>query len=153
MSINWDKFDKEFNTKALAEELKEAEANGSTNDFKEVPHGTYEVKIHKMELTTSKSSGSPMFTCWFKVLAGEYKDCMIFMNQVVTQRFQISIVDEFLRSLDSGLEVEFESYKQWDQLIMDIFEAIDGKLEYLLVYGKTRKGFNTFEIEDVFEVE
>jgi hypothetical protein len=93
-----------------------------------------------------------MFSCWFKVLAGQYKDSLIFMNQVVTQRFQISIVDEFLRAMDSGLTVEFISYKQWDQVIMDIFEKIDGNLEFLLIYGQTKKGYDTFEIEEVYEV-
>jgi len=34
---------------------------------------------------------------------------------------------------------------------MDIHEAIDGKLEYGLKYGKNSKGYNTYEITDVFE--
>jgi len=78
---------------------------------------------------------------------------MIFMNQVITKGFQIHIMNEFLRSLDSGYDVEFKSYSQYGQLLMDIHEAIDGRLEYGLIYGEGKKGFSTYEISDVYEVE
>ena len=42
-----------------------------------------------------------MVTCWMKIVEGEYKGSLIFMNQVVTQGFQIHIVNEFVRSLIS----------------------------------------------------
>lgn len=150
MSNIWDKFDKAIDVESLAKDVEEAAENGS--NFREVPHGEYEVKIEKLELVESKA-GDPMVSCWMKVLAGEYKGSMIFMNQVITKGFQIHIVNEFLRSLDSGLEVKFKTYKQYGQLLMDIHEAIDGKLEYGLKYGEGKKGFSTYEITDVWEVE
>ena len=81
----------------------------------------YEIKIEKLELVKSKKN-DPMFTCWMKIISGEYKGCFIFMNQVVTQGFQIHIVDEFLRSLDSGIEIEFKTYSQFAQLLSEIKE-------------------------------
>lgn len=154
MANSWDKFDKAFGAEDLAKEVAEAEANGETSqgNYEEVPSGQYDVEINKMELKESKS-GNPMVSVWFKVLAGQYKGSLIFMNQVITQKFQLHITNDFLRSLDSGLEVAFESYGQYAQLIMDIAEAIDGKLEYGLKYGETNKGFKTFEITDVYEAE
>lgn len=74
------------------------------------------------------------------------------MNQVITKGFQIHIANEFLRSLDSGSEISFETYSQYAQLLMDVHEAVDGQLEFAVEYGE-KKGFNTFEIVDVFEVE
>lgn len=147
MANIWDKFDKDIDVKGLAADVQDAAENGQS--FREVPHGDYEVSIEKLELTQSKK-GDPMVTCWMKVLEGEFKGSMVFMNQVITRGFQIHIVNEFLRSLDSGLEIEFVKYGQYGQLLMDVAEAIDGKLEYALKYGE-RKGFNTFEIVDVFE--
>ena len=149
MAIDFSKFDKKVDLEGLKADIKEAEENGG--DFKEVPHGNYEVKIQKLELGESKK-GDPMFICWMKILSGEYKGSLIFMNQVVTQGFQIHIVDDFLRSLDSGVEIGFESYGQYADMIMDVAEAIDGNLEYAVEYGEN-KGFNTFKITDVFEVE
>ncbi len=55
--------------------------------------------------------------------------------------------------MDTGLDVKFETYKQYGTLIMDIAEAIDGKLEFALKYGAGKKGFNTYEVTEVFEVE
>lgn len=94
-----------------------------------------------------------MGTVWFKVLTGEYKGSRIFMNQVVEQAFQVHTFNEFLRSLDSGVEIEFKSYRQYGEMLMNIAEAIDKKLEYALIYGKNSKGYPTFEIDEVFEVE
>ena len=36
---------------------------------------------------------------------------------------------------------------------MDIHEAISGKLEYALKYSKNSKGYNRFEITEIYEVE
>lgn len=150
----WEKFDEKFDTKGLKDDVKEAEENGGTR--REVPHGAYEVEISKMELTTSKK-GDPMFTCWMKIISGEYKNSLIFMNQVVTQGFQIHIVNEFLRSLmencSEAPEIGFETFGQYADLIMDIAELIDGNYEYQLYYGENNKGYSTFGIEEVYTLE
>ena len=57
----------------------------------------------------------------------------------------------FLEKLDSGIPVSFSTYKQFAQLVLDIAEAIDGKLEYVVDYDDTR--FNSIIINEVFEVE
>lgn len=144
----FDKFDKMVDIEGLKQDAKDAAENKM--EFKEVPEGKYEVKIDKMELTESKK-GRPMLTVWMKILEGEYKGQLIFYNQVVDMGFGLHNANEFLRSLDSGLDVTFENFRQYGNLIMDIHEAIDGKLEYGLKYGKNSKGYNTYEITDVFE--
>lgn len=96
-----------------------------------------------------------MVSIWFKIVSeGEYNGSLIFFNQVITQGFQIHIVNELLRSMDSSIAgvIEFESYSQYGQLLMDVHEAIDGKLEFALEYGQTKKGFPTYEITEVFDV-
>lgn len=144
----WSKFDKEIDTKALASEIEGA----STRTYREIPKGTYEVKVEKLELVQSKA-GDPMVTAWFEILQGEYKGSFIFMNQVITQAFQVHIVNEFLRSLGTDLTIEFTTYSQYGNLLMDIHEAIDGNMEYVLNYGENNKGYSTFEIEEIFDVE
>jgi len=150
MANAWDKFDKAIDTEGLAKDVKEASENGAS--FKEVQHGQYEVRIEKLELVESKA-GDPMVSCWMKVIAGEYKGSLIFMNQVITQGFQIHIANEFIRSLDSGVDVEFKTYSQYGQMLMDVAEAIDGRLEYSLKYSAGKKNFSTYEITDVYEVD
>lgn len=150
MAIDFSKFDKKVDLEGLKQDIVDAEENGG-GSFKEVPLGTYEVAITKLELGESSKS-DPMVKVWFKILDGEYKNSLIFMNQVITQGFQIHIMDEFLRSLETDIDIVFESYSQYAQLLMDIYEEIDGNYEYGLKYGE-KKGFNTFEITDVFELD
>lgn len=148
----WEEFDKTINTEQLAKEVKEA---GASSGWREVPHDTYEVAIDKLELVKSRK-GDPMVTCWMKIVAGEYKGSRIFMNQVVNQPFQIHIANEFLETLVSEMqdpiEIEFTSYKQYNEMIMDIMEAIDGNFEYKVRYYDN-KGYNAFEIEEVYILE
>lgn len=148
-NFDFSKFDSQVDIEGLKSDIQEAAENGG-GDFKEVPLGTYEVKIKKLELKLSKK-GDPMVSCWMQILAGDYKGQLLFMNQVVTRGFQVHIVNDFLRSLGSGVEIVFESYSQYAQLLMDVAEAIDNKMEYALEYGE-KKGFNTFKITEVFEL-
>ena len=145
----WEKFDKEIDVEGLKADAKEAAKNGG--NFKEVPHGTYEVKVDKMELKESKT-GKPMLSIWFKILDGQYKNSLIFYNQVLSTGFGLHNADEFLKSLDSGINVEFVNFKQYNNMILDIVEAIDGVLEYGLEYSEGKNGFSNYKITDVFDV-
>lgn len=146
----WEEFDEKIDVEGLKKDIAEAAEN--SGDFKEVPHGKYEVEITKMELKKSKK-GDPMLSIWFKIIAGEYKGSLIFYNQMLTTGFGIHNANEFLRSLDSGVEVEFINYKQYHEMLLDIFEEINGKLEYGLDYKANTKNpnFNVYEIFDVYE--
>lgn len=158
----WDEFDKAIDTEALAKDVGEAGENG---DFEDVPHDTYEVAITKLELTKSKG-GDPMLTCWMKIVEGDYKDSLIFMNQVIsqdlpakTQRFQRHKIDKFLRSLvsemDEPIDVYFKTFKQYGNMIMNIAEAIDNNFEYLLDYSANPKKpqYSDYEIKEVYVLE
>ena len=148
--MDFSKFDKQVDLEGLKNDILDAEENGG--DFKEVPKGKYEVVITKLELVESKN-GNPMMSVWFKITAGEFKNSLIFMNQVVTQGFQIHIADEFLRSLETEAEVKFESYSQYAELLADIFEEIEDKVGFVLNYGENKKGYNTFKIEESFDLD
>lgn len=149
----WDKFDKAVDTAGLANDVKEAAENGA--NYREVPHGVYEVEVNKLELVESKK-GDPMVTVWFKVVDGEYKGCLIFMNQVITQGFQIHIANEILRQMTAelpGFNVEFKTYKQYGELLMDIREAVDGKFEFKLDFAEGKKGFSTYSVDEIYVLE
>lgn len=146
----WEKFNKTMDLEALRGEIKAASEN--KREFKDVPKGDYEVKVEKLELSESKS-GKPMMVCWMKVLAGEYKNQKIFYNQVMHMGFGIHKACEFLSALHSDLVIEFIDFEQFDNLLMDVMESIDVQYEYALQYGEDKKGFSTYEIKEVFEVE
>lgn len=153
----WSKFNDMFDMEALAKDIEEVEKNGG--NYEDVPPGVYEVAINKLEATVSKK-GDPMVTCWMKVVAGEHSNRMIFMNQVVTKDFQFGIVNDFLRSLvsecDNAPDIHFGNYKnisEYADMIMEVGELIDNRFEYKLEYGKNKKGYDTFKIEEVYPLE
>jgi len=145
----WEEFDKTVDQEQLAKDVQDA----AENEYKEVPHGQYEVEVSKMELKKSKK-GDPMLSIWFKVLTGEFKGSLIFYNQLVLQPFQIHLANGMLRSLAPNIDVEFNgSYKTYHDIILDVLEAVQGNYEFALDYGENNKGFNTYEITEVFELD
>lgn len=157
MAVNFDKWNTMIDGSGLASDVAELDKNGGNGQtYEDLPDGTYEVKVEKLELRESKK-GDPMFTAQFKVLAGEYKGRFIWMNQVITRAFQIHTVNDLLRSLLADLptpEVRFDgNYAHYNNLIMDVAEAIDGTFEYALNYSTNDKGYKVFEIDEVFDAK
>ena len=149
MSNIWEKWDKKIDTAGLKNDVKKAADN--KQEYRDVPKGKYEVKITKLELKATKKADEPMLSCWLKVIGGAQKGQYIFYNQMLTTGFGIHMANEFLRSLESGIEISFENFRQFNDLLMDITEAIESEgLEYVLDYGENDKGYKTYRIEDVF---
>ena len=148
MADIFEKWNESADLKGLQDDIKDAQDNN--REFEKVPHGEYEVKIDKMELKASKK-GDPMVSIWFTILEGKYKKSKLFLNQVITQGFQIHIVNELLKSMGTDLAIEFVDYKQYADLLLDVAEECDAnKLEFALKY-EDNKGYDKFTITEVFE--
>ncbi len=149
----WEQFNMEFNAEKLAKELEEETKKESNFIRREVPNGSYETAIRKLEIKESRNN-KPMLACWMKIVEGEYRGSVIFMHQVITRRFQIEKVSKFLNSLiskcDEIPEVYFQDFNQYKELVMEIAELIDKKFEYQTNYFKNNKGYGTFVIEQIF---
>ncbi len=68
-----------------------------------MPHGTYEVAITKLELG-GEQKHDPMVKVWFKIVEGDFKGSLIFMNQVINQGFQIILSNELLRDITGEMD-------------------------------------------------
>ena len=144
----FEKWNSNVDLAGLQKDIKDAQDNNK--EFEAVPHGEYEVKLDKLELKATKK-GDPMVSAWFTILNGKYKNIKLFMNQVVTQGFQIHIVNEFLRSMKTNIDVDFEDYKQYAELLLDVAEFCDANnLEFAIKY-EDNKGYDKFTITEVFE--
>ena len=144
----FEKWNSNIDLAGLQQDIKDAQDNNK--EYEEVTHGEYEVKLDKLELKATKK-GDPMVSAWFTILEGKYKKSKLFMNQVVTQGFQIHIVNEFLRSMKTDSDVDFEDYKQYADLLLDVAEFCDeNNLEFAIKY-EDNKGYDKFTITEVFE--
>ena len=144
----FEKWNSNVDLAGLQKDVKDAQDN--KGEYEAVPHGEYEVKVDKMELKSSKK-GDPMVSIWFTILEGKYKKSKLFLNQVITQGFQIHIVNELLKSMKTDLNIEFVDYKQYAELLLDVAEECDSNnLEFALKY-EDNKGYDKFTITEVFE--
>lgn len=144
----FDKWNSNIDLAGLQEDVKKAQEDNK--EFEKVPHGEYEVKVDKMELKATKK-GDPMVSVWFTILEGKYKNSKLFLNQVITQGFQIHIMNTFLKSMGTDLNIEFVDYKQYANLLLDVAEECDANnLEFALKY-EDNKGYDKFTITEVFE--
>lgn len=150
---NWGKFES-IDAKELNKEV--AELKESNGDYPEIPHGTYEVKIAKMELRPTKKTGAPMLSVQFKILEGEFKNMNLWMNQVIVMgdhndKFRLHNANEFLRSLDTGIDIVFEGVRAYENLVAEVFEAVkDQGLEYAIEYGQNKNGYDIYRVKEVF---
>ena len=159
MSI-FEKYTKNINAEELVASQKEINDNASgSGDYKEVPLGTYEVEVSKLECKLSKEKKNPMVSIWFKILEGDYKDSLIFYNGVFYDdwmrhrvvKMLSTLLDDPLHEAEINLILKSNDVNIVNNFCMDVHEAIDGKFEYLLDYGM-KKGFNTYDVKEVFEV-
>lgn len=150
------KFNELYNVNDLQESLKKAQEN--TTEFPEIPVGKYEVKIEKIELRSTKEGNKPMGTIQFVITDGEYKKFKLFYNQVLVgtdkttgqlTTYGLHHFNEFLKSLDSGLEIKFVDFNQYENLLLDVAEKVE-HLIYEIQYGKNND-FPTYKILDIFE--
>ena len=166
--MDFTKFDATINEAELAKQLEEAKNNAPQGDGLETPAGNYVAKIEKMELGATKD-GRPMFKVQMRVIeAGEgasdevteylshfknKKPCL-FMNRVIygtkNDANMIQSVIGWLQKLEPSMTVEFKTYSQFADLVLDIFEEVADAVELDVAYDA--EAFNSISINEVFDV-
>lgn len=149
--IDFKKFQEQFPAAEMTKAVEQAKENGG---YEKIPDGEYRCKVEKMELRESKN-GAPMCSIMFRIVAGDHKKQCIFYNRVLAgtknDGFMMKSNNDFLESLDSGVPVSFESWEQYNDMILDIAEAIDAdKLEYMVAVTTDGK-YQTLEIVDIID--
>lgn len=144
--------------KALSNEVADLiaaqEQRTQKREFKQVPVGTYDVKINKMDIRRDKND-EPTFFVSFKVLNGEFKDEYIPYFQKITLAFQLKIMVDFLRDLKSGVDINVKEYdlSDYELLVFNIFNAVKDVYEFKLDYSLNEKGYKKYKIVEVSVVE
>lgn len=154
MAIDFSRFDTEENLKQIREDANKV----FDGEFEEVPPGTYEVALSKLELTESKK-GNLMVEVWYTILSGDFENQKLFQYQVVSDGKKVNILKPLLEKLsDNEIDVTFTTYAKYAELLDEIMEfSEDNNLEYSLKYdekvSKDGNTYKTFKILEVFEGE
>ena len=175
MAIDFSALDKKVNFNELNAQIKEAEENGGTGNYEELPKGEYFVQFENIEIGETKD-GRPMLKIMARVqdavgeedannrndaaikffdnYKGKKKPCM-FMNRVLygtkNDGNMIASAVGWLNSLEpQDTTAVFKSYSQFNDCVLDIFEEIEGAVEYHVEYDPD--AFNTISIVEAFDI-
>ena len=176
MAIDFKALDSKVNFGELAASIKEAEENGGTGNYEELPKGEYMVRIEKMEIGETKD-GRPMLKVmarvqeavseddgaetpnkealkFFENYKGKKKPCM-FMNRVLygtkNDGNMIASAVGWLKSLEPQDTVPvFESYSQFNDCVLDIFEEIEDAVEFHVLYDPD--AFNSISVIASYDI-
>lgn len=107
-------------------------ADVEERDFVAVPDGKYQVKVDRVELTRSKTSGDPMLKWALKILGPTHKGRLLWRNNVIVSKDNVKWLKQDLYTC--GLQIGKLS-------------DLPGKLEPLLDIGLevTKRTKNEFE--------
>lgn len=107
-------------------------ADVEKDDFQAVPDGKYQVKVDRVELTRSETSGNPMLKWALKILGPTHKGRLLWRNNVIASKDNVKWLKQDLYTC--GLQ-------------MDKLSDLPGKLETLLDVGLevTKRTKNEFE--------
>lgn len=148
MAVDFSALDREVDQEQLRKDVEEAKNNSG-----DIPKGTYIVGIDKMEIRATKD-GRPMFFIQCRVKEGEYKNKCVFMNRVIygtkNDGSTIQSVITLLDKLETETIPEFNEYQDFVDVVADIYEEIQGKVECEIDYDKD--AFNSVSIKEVFDV-
>lgn len=151
MAIDYKKWNEEFGGKDAVEAVKKAKEN----EYQEVPNGTYDCALEKLELGESKNK-KPMVKAMFRIIRGDHKKQCLFYNGVMAANnpeyngFVIHNVLEFLRSLQVFDDVDFDGdFRDFDNLLMDIAEESEGLT--FEIEKSTDGEYSRIKITDVYE--
>lgn len=169
--------DAKVNFGELQKGIAEARENGGTGEYPDLPVGYYIVTVEKLELGETKD-GRPMVKWQFRTVGavdpselldmdirdknydavkffenykGKKKPC-IFMNRVIygtkNDASMIQSVEGWLAKLECDFPTHFESYSQFNDVLLDVAEDVDG-LEMLVKYDPN--AFNNVSLICVFD--
>ena len=158
MAVDFSKFD-EMMDQDLQEQVKNAK------EYTDVPNGDYIVSLDSMEIKLTKDGKKLMFAvqCTIKEnsdgIPTDQKGRKIFFNRVIsgnknTEKWNdgraIKSVLTWLDKLETETLPEFINYSDFAELVLDMFQEIQGQIELDVTYEAD--DFNPITINEVYDL-
>lgn len=158
MAVDFSAFDAKMDPN-LQEDVKNAK------EYEDVPNGDYIVNVDKMEVKMTKAGDKLMFAVQMSIKENSdgsksnQKGRKIFFNRVISGNRvseswndgkAIKSVITWLDKLGTDLVPEFVNYSDFAELVLDIFQEIQGKVELDVTYKAS--DFNPVSINEVYDI-
>lgn len=158
MAVDFSAFDAKMDPN-LQDDVKNAK------EYEDVPNGDYIVSVDKMEVKTTKAGDKLMFAVQMSIKENSdgsksnQKGRKIFFNRVISGNRvseswndgkAIKSVITWLDKLETDLIPEFVNYSDFAELVLDIFQEIQGKVELDVTYKAS--DFNPVSVNEVYDI-
>lgn len=158
MAVDFSAFDAKMDPN-LQDDVKNAK------EYEDVPNGDYIVSVDKMEVKTTKAGDKLMFAVQMSIKENSdgsksnQKGRKIFFNRVISGNRvseswndgkAIKSVITWLNKLETDLIPEFVNYSDFAELVLDIFQEIQGKVELDVTYKAS--DFNPVSINEIYDI-
>lgn len=158
MAVDFSAFDAKMDPN-LQDDVKNAK------EYEDVPNGDYIVSVDKMEVKTTKAGDKLMFAVQMSIKENSdgsksnQKGRKIFFNRVISGNRvsenwndgkAIKSVITWLDKLGTDLIPEFVNYSDFAELVLDIFQEIQGKVELDVTYKAS--DFNPVSVNEVYDI-
>lgn len=158
MAVDFSAFDAKMDPN-LQDDVKNAK------EYEDVPNGDYIVSVDKMEVKTTKAGDKLMFAVQMSIKENSdgsksnQKGRKIFFSRVISGNRvseswndgkAIKSVITWLDKLETDLIPEFVNYSDFAELVLDIFQEIQGKVELDVTYKAS--DFNPVSINGVYDI-
>lgn len=156
--MDFNKFDKLVNKDELQKQMNAAP------EFDDVPKGTYMAVVDKMEVKTTKAGDKLMFAVQMGITdtidaPKKQNKRKIFFNRVIcgnknSERWNDGVAIKGVISwieklLDEGDSIEFKSYSQFADEVLDIYQDVCPEIEVKIEYDPD--AFNPITIVEAFD--
>ena len=149
----WDKFNKTVDTEKLTNDVREIEENGGKREYQEIPEGTYEAVLARLECCENKND-EPMVKVAFRIIKGQYKGQWTWANYNLIYGLAISNLKTLLNDMEPEHEIEWDgNFAHFEETLINAFEELGEKVGVVLEIGKDKKGYPTFKVTDCWDVE
>lgn len=157
MAVDFTKFDKMVNNDEIKKQMEQSQ------DFDDVPAGTYLCEIKNMEVKLTKAGDKVLFSVQMQIIktidAPKKQDKRyIFFNRIIsgnknTEKWNDGVaikgIISWVNELTGDEDLTFTNYSQFSEDVLDIFQDIGSTVEVEVIYDPD--AFNPIKIKDVYD--
>ena len=144
---DYSRFNDMIDRDAYNKQFADIEKNGGKKTYEEIPEGSYEVKLARLELGPNKKN-APMVKIAYIVLKGEYKGQWIWNNYNVIYPLATHNLNELLKQMNPETVIEWNGdFSDYADMLADVLEELGNEVGFVLKLSKDSKGFNVLSID------
>ena len=146
-TMDYSRFNDMINKDEYNRQFADIEKNGGKRTYEDIPEGTYEVKLARLELVSNKKD-EPMVKIAFVILKGEFKGQWIWNNYNVIYPLATHNLNTLLKEMNPETPIVWDGdFAHYADMLADVLEELENNAGFVLTLTKDKKDFNVISID------